>query len=231
VARELSPLTGTLEPLQTAVTLEGQIHELHTILQENASLPVTLIGHSWGAWLSFITAARYPASVRKLLLIGSGPFENKYALNITGTRLIRLSEPDRLRALSLIEMLGSPDTANKNELFGEFGALFARADAYDPLPDDREALAVQYESGQQIWREAEALRRSGELLAMGKRIRCPVVAIHGDYDSHPAEGVERPLSRVLRDFRFALLDRCGHSPWLEKQARDRFYEILRKEIE
>ena len=90
---------------------------------------------------------------------------------------------------------------------------------------------MQYDSGQQVWQEAEALRRSGELLEMGKQITCPVVAIHGDYDSHPAEGVERPLSRVLRDFRFVLLDKCGHSPWLEKQARDRVYDILRIEIE
>jgi pimeloyl-ACP methyl ester carboxylesterase len=226
VARELSSLVGILEPLQTATTLE-----LHSVLQGNALLPVTLVGHSWGAWLGYIAAARYPASVKKLVLIGSGPFEHQYAVNITGTRLTRLSESDRLRALSLIEALSNSDTLNKNELFGEFGALFARADAYDPLPDDREAIEAQYDSGQQVWQEAEALRRSGELLEMGKQITCPVVAIHGDYDSHPAEGVERPLASVLQDFRFILLDKCGHSPWLEKQARNRFYDILRIEID
>jgi len=231
VARELSALIGILEPLQTATTLEEQVSELHNVLQGNASLPVTLVGHSWGAWLCFIAAARYPASVKKLVLIGSGPFEHQYAVNITGNRLTRLSEADRSRALILIEALSNPDTVNKNEVFGEFAALFARADAYDPLPNDREAIEAQYDAGQQVWQEAEALRRSGELLEMGKQITCPVVAIHGDYDSHPAEGVERPLSRVLRDFRFVLLDKCGHSPWLEKQARDRFYDILRTEIE
>jgi pimeloyl-ACP methyl ester carboxylesterase len=231
VARELSSLVGVLEPLQTPTTLEEQVSELHTVLQKNGSPPVTLFGHSWGAWLSFIATARYPASVKKLVLIGSGPFEQQYAIGITGTRLTRLSEVDRLRALSLIEALGNSDTVSKNELFGEFGALFARADAYDPLPDDNEVLEVQYDPGQKVWQEAEALRRNGELLELGKQITCPVVAIHGDYDSHPAEGVERPLSRVLRDFRFVLLDKCGHSPWLERQARHRFYDILRSEIE
>ena len=75
VARELSSHVGILEPLQTATTLEGQVSELHTVLQENSSPPVTLVGHSWGAWLSFIAAARHPASVKKLILVGSGPFE------------------------------------------------------------------------------------------------------------------------------------------------------------
>ena len=48
VARELSSLVGILEPLQTATTLEEQVSELHTVLQENAMLPATLVGHSWG---------------------------------------------------------------------------------------------------------------------------------------------------------------------------------------
>ena len=28
-----------------------------------------------------------------------------------------------------------------------------------------------------------------------------MIAIHGDYDPHPAEGVEKPLATVLKDFR------------------------------
>jgi pimeloyl-ACP methyl ester carboxylesterase len=230
VARVLSSFVGILEPLQTATTLAEQVSELHRVLQENSSLPVTLVGHSWGAWLSFIAAARYPGSVKKLVLVGSGPFEHRYAANITGTRLTRLSETDRLRVLYLIEALSGPDTENKDKLFREFSALCARADAYDPLPHDDESLEVHYDATQLVWREAEAWRRSGELLEMGRQITCPVVAIHGDYDSHPAEGVERPLSRVLREFRFILLEKCGHSPWLERQARDRFYRIVASEI-
>ena len=44
------------------------------------------------------------------------------------------------------------------------------------------------------------------------------MAIHGDYDPHPASGVKEPLSRILRDFRFILLDHCGHTPWKEVEA-------------
>jgi pimeloyl-ACP methyl ester carboxylesterase len=51
---------------------------------------------------------------------------------------------------------------------------------------------------------------------MGKNIECPVVAIHGDYDPHPADGVRIPLSNVLKDFRFILLGKCGHVPWFER---------------
>jgi pimeloyl-ACP methyl ester carboxylesterase len=57
-----------------------------------------------------------------------------------------------------------------------------------------------------------------------------VVAIHGDYDPHPAEGVQKPLSAILENFRFILLKNCGHKPWVERQARDRFYAVLKVEL-
>ena len=58
-----------------------------------------------------------------------------------------------------------------------------------------------------------------------------IIAIHGDHDPQPAEGVQRPLSRIIKDFRFILLEKCGHKPWVERSARDRFYTILKSEIE
>ena len=44
VARELSSITGVLEPLQSESTIEGQIGELGDVLEKNGDLPVTLIG-------------------------------------------------------------------------------------------------------------------------------------------------------------------------------------------
>lgn len=75
------------------------------------------------------------------------------------------------------------------------------------------------------------LRSSGKPLEFGKKTQCPVIAIHGDYDPHLSEGVKGPLSRTLKDFRFILFENCGHYPWLEKAARDRFYDILKIEVE
>jgi hypothetical protein len=56
------------------------------------------------------------------------------------------------------------------------------------------------------------------------------VAIHSDYDPHPAEGVEMPLAAVIGDFRFIHLKNCGYLPWIERAPRDRFYAILREEF-
>jgi len=230
VARELSSIRGILEPLQTATTLEGQIQELKAVLEKNGTPPVTLIGFSWGAMLSFIFTAHYPSFVKKLILIGSGAYEEKYAANIMKNRLSRLTEEGREEALSLMETLDDPAIEDKNTHMARLGELMSKADSYNPLLHDSEILECQYDIYQSVWEQARELRSSGKLLELGKRIKCPVVAIHGDYDPHLSEGIKEPLSRILKDFRLILLEKCGHRPWMERSARDRFYDILKKEI-
>jgi hypothetical protein len=64
----------------------------------------------------------------------------------------------------------------------------------------------------------------------GHTISCPVVAIHSEYDPHPAAGVEKPLSTLLDEFHFILLTRCGHRHWIERYAKEKFYRLLKNEL-
>jgi pimeloyl-ACP methyl ester carboxylesterase len=230
VARELASSQGILEPLQTAASLDGQIEELGTVLGKNGDPPVTLIGFSWGAWLGFVFAANNSELVRKLILVGSGPFEEGYVAKIGETRLSRLSAEERAEVQSLGAIIDSPEAGNKDAAFERLGTLLSKADAYDPIP--HESTEIDYDVGifQKVWKDAAELRSSGRLLELGRHIECPVVVIHGDYDSHPAEGVQKPLSAILKSFRFVLLKNCGHMPWIERHARDKFYQILEEEL-
>jgi pimeloyl-ACP methyl ester carboxylesterase len=230
VARELSRNHGVLEPLQAESTLEGQLRELKSVLDENGNLPVSLIGYSWGALLGFIYTAQNQASVKKLILVSSGVFEEQYAANITKTRFSRLEHWDRITLDSLLLTLDDPRGNNKNRIFQMAAEIIARADSCDPLPYKREVAEYQFDTYEKVWNDAQKLRRHGDLLSMGKHIQCPVVAIHGDYDPHPADGVCQPLSRVIKNFRFILLEHCGHCPWIERAAKDRFYRILAEEL-
>ena len=230
VARELSFNRGVLEPLQTKSSIEGQVQELKIVLEENGSLPITLIGFSWGAWLGFIFTANYPASVKKLILVSSGPFMQKYATKIKETRMSRLSEEERTDMKYGIMILNDPTVEDKNSATMLFKVLYTKADTYDPIMKESEELDFRFDIFQKVWKEADELRRSGKLLELGKQIQCPVVAIHGDYDPHPAEGVQKPLSAIIKDFRFILLEKCGHKPWIERQAKNEFYAVLEKEL-
>jgi pimeloyl-ACP methyl ester carboxylesterase len=230
VARELSYRWGVMEPIQTAASLEGQVEELKTVLENNGDLPVTLVGFSWGAWLSFIVAARYPTIIKKLILVGSGPYEDKYAARIQETRLGRLSEKERAEFESTIGILNDPAAEDKDTAFARLGALASKADAYDPEMDKPEENDCRADIFQGVWADAAELRSSGQLLELGKDIKCPVIAIHGDYDPHPAEGVQKPLSAIIKSFRFILLKNSGHKPWIEHKAKEEFFRVLKENL-
>jgi pimeloyl-ACP methyl ester carboxylesterase len=229
VTRELAATRGILEPLQTAATIGGQVRELRVAIESTGTPPLVLVGFSWGPLLGLIFAARHPALVKKLILISCPPCEESYAGDIMKTRLGRMSAEDRSTTLSVILSLDDPGTKDKNTLMGRLGALILKAESYDPLPHDTE-IAYRHDIYRGIWRQARRLRLRGQLLNFAGRVRCPLVAIHGDYDPHPAAGAREPLSRVVKDFRFILLGKCDHFPWLERQARDEFYAILKREI-
>ncbi len=231
VAKELSLDYGILEPLQVANTLSGQIRELKKVIEEHAELLITLIGWSWGAWLSFLFTAQNPSFVKKLILIGSGPFEDKYVPKIMQTRLSRLTTEDKERVESFGQLINDAEANEKDRIFCQFGSLLSKTDFYNPLPHEDDIIECQYDIYEGVWKDAKELRSSGKLLEYGKQITCPVIAMHGDYDPHPAEGVREPLSEAIKDFRFILLEKCGHKPWYEKEARDQFYELLRQELE
>jgi pimeloyl-ACP methyl ester carboxylesterase len=233
VARELASDWGVLEPIQTATSVYGQVAELRELVEVYGDPPIVLIGFSWGAWLSFITAACHPDLVRKLILVGSGPFEASYASELHRTRMSRLSEVERSDFAAAIEGLKAPAVKDKDALLARLGVLASRADTYDPMPNVSGTLDTVDARGdvfREVWEQAAEMRKRGELLDLGWCVRCPVVAVHGDYDPHPAEGIERPLGAALDRFRLVLLKRCGHKPWIERKARDVFFDVLRKEI-
>lgn len=230
VAAELAAEWGILEPFQTALSVTGQVDELVSLLVSHGDPPVILVGFSWGAWLSYLLAAAEPTLVKKLILVGSPPFEESYVAQIRATRLGRMSDEERAEYDALSLVLDDPDRENRNAALARIGTLTSKAEAYDAAPTDSGATECQADIFSSVWNEAAALRRDGALLTHGHNIQCPVVALHGDHDPHPADGVEKPLSRVLSDFRFILLERCGHKPWIEKQARSAFFQELGKEI-
>ena len=254
VARELSSDRGVLEPLQTERSLQAQVEELKSQLQESSDPPVTLIGFSWGAWLSLILAAQYPHLVSRLILIGSGPFLESYVAKIMETRLSRLSRAEGEEAKGILAALEDRNDETdrekeqeKKEALARMGELFRRTDAFDPIRcKSKEFDLIADDSGsfgpgcdepivefdpdiyQAVWREASILRQTGKLLELCKKIQCQVIAIHGDYDPHPFVGVREPLQAALKSFRFILLENCGHMPWIERMAKDKFYSILKE---
>lgn len=231
VARELAQVTGVLEPLQTMDSLEGQIRELRTQLADHADIPVTLIGSSWGAVLALLLAAREDKLVRKLILVGSAVFDAQNSSKVEARRMSRLDAGKRRRHETLKMELEMATPADSRRLMREWGEIILEADVYDPLTTDLEVLDLQYDLHKKVWSDFVALRDHPTRLGSEfSRIDAPVLVLHGDFDPHPMEGIRPFLESCLRDVRFHTLSECGHYPWIERRARNQFFDILMQEI-
>jgi pimeloyl-ACP methyl ester carboxylesterase len=232
VAMALSGSFGVLEPLQSSRSVQGQINELYESIRSITSRPIVLAGHSWGAWLSCLCAAQHPDIARKLILISSGPFDDKYVDLISKRRIMKLDDDEAAEYIEIPGRLYSGRSKDPDADLARLGSLCRKSDIYEMSDDAGGLLLMQapcvasadIHSG--VWPEAEKLRSSGMLLKSAGLIACPVVIIHGIDDPHPCEGVVEPLSLVIENIECHILERCGHYPWLEKHASDRFLEIM-----
>ncbi len=231
VARELSKKYSVLEPFQSASSVAGQVDELHTFIQENCGKgKVKIVGHSWGAWLAYMYTSLHPEKIEKLILVAAGSFDERYNFNLTKLRLSRLDEESRKEAMDIINWMNHAREDDTEKMM-RFSDLMGKADFYDCESEEEENSEFQYDVFQSVWKEADQMRRFGELMKYGKSIKCQVIAIHGNYDTHPALGVEEPLTKLLKKkFKFIGLDQCGHYPWKEKYAKNKFFEILETEL-
>ena len=232
VARELGKTCGVMEPMQSKDTISGLVAELAAQIRACTQEPITLIGHSWGAWLVVFFAQAHPEMVQHLVLVGSGPFRAEYVSRIGERRLQNLTEEERLAFRRVIAELNDETFPDRDRSLQTLGALAGKADNYEPVEvaqpgDSIPADGALYAS---IWPEADALRTSGALYDALAELHCPVTVIHGEQDPHPAEGVTEPMQEQGVDFTAHILPRCGHSPFKEKHAIDRFYEILRSVV-
>lgn len=222
-ARELNMRSqmGIAEAIQSKYSITELIEELHNQIRDHCSAKVSLIGHSWGAWLAALFAEKYPELTDRIIMVGSGPLEDRYVPEIGARRLENLPEEDREIFQKLIhnritdeDMKKIPGILEKSDNYCLEDTDLHRADTADSKMHNA------------VWKEAARLRTQGELLASFKQIRCKIALIQGEIDPHPARGVILPLLENGVECESHILEKCGHSPFMEKYAKENFYNIL-----
>ena len=224
-AEELSEAfnIGVVEAIQSKYTIAELVEELHNQIYDNCSWPVALIGHSWGAWLVSLYAEKHPEMVDNIILVGSGPLEDKYVAEIGLRRSQNLSDEDAEIFYRLIHNQATDADMER------IPAVFEKSDNYCLVNRElHRADRTDSEMHNAIWSEAAKFRTSGELLALFKRIQSKIYLIQGELDPHPAQGVIIPLQECGVHCESYVLEKCGHSPFMEKYAKDEFYSILKR---
>ena len=226
-AKELANLSqiGVVEALQSKYSIHELIEELYHQIKDNCSDKVTLIGHSWGAWLAALFAEKYAERIEQIILIGSGPLEDKYVSEIGVRGFQNLSEEDGAMYQRLLHNQATEEDMKK------IPGLFEKADNYC-LENREEHKTDKTDSKMhnKVWSEAAMLRTNGALLTSFRNLKSKICIIQGQADPHPVKGVTIPLQENGVLCETYVLEKCGHSPFMEKYAKDEFYKILIRKL-
>ncbi len=227
LARALAKRWLVLEPFQRGsgggrLTVATHVRDLDGVIRERcgSERPI-LVGHSWGAMLALAYAAEHPAAASALVLVGCGTFTPAARAEFKARLQARLTPAD-LEELRRIE----ETIADEDQRCGARGRLMMRVYACDieAAPDECETVdAVAHD---ETWTDMLRLQEKGVFPAAFAAIRAPVLMIHGEVDPHPGASIRDDLQRYMPHLEYVELAECGHSPWLERRARDRFFDVI-----
>ena len=178
--------------------------------------------------LSF--AAAHPELVRGLVLVGCGTYDEATRAEyqrrfVTNLGMDGVAEMEELRA----RLATASSDDERDASIAARGARAELAQSYDLLPEpvDEPATTVDARGHQETWDDVLRLQREGIEPATFAAITAPVLMLHGDHDPHPGPATFEVLRQHIPQLEYSGLSRCGHTPWKERHARNRFFDALR----
>lgn len=218
------------------LTVEQHLLDLNEIVEQVSkeldSKKVILLGHSWGANLALLYAAKFPKHSSKVICLGTAALSEEMGDLFSENFEARISELEKTKLENINRRLEDSKTDVKtNEIMNERLSITGPLYHFDRkteklLPACKWNFNSFRFSIDSIWDLIEA----GEVPSLLSSIKCPVISIHGDSDVFPADETFSFLERNITSFEGVLIDKAGHFPWLEKTSREQFYKELNKQL-
>ncbi len=228
IARGLAGSFRVLEPWQrgsggSELSVAGHVADLDELVRAECRSAPALVGQSWGAMLALAYAAAHPAAAGPLVLVSCGSFDPVARARLHKTLEQRTGAELRLQLQRLAEQCPDQDR-RLTESYRLTRDLYDVA-VVDNEPEQTGPLDVT--AHLETWHDMLRLQKQGIYPRAFEAIRSPVLMIHGADDPHPGRLIRHSLEPFLPQLEYVELARCGHRPWFERHARDRFFTVLR----
>ena len=224
LSRFIMKYCSVIEPYMREKTIDMQLETLASMITDKS----VVIGHSWGAMMAILFAHNNPDMVQKLILIGCSPLDKFDSSIIMQTRIDRLNDYEREELISNMDLLYKEES-DKVAVLTKIKTLIDHADLKNPIEFDYADIELRPDVNAALWPQTIDLRDGGVFIEALKNIKSQIVFIHGEYDPHPVSQIEMVIP-LLHDGKLVVLEECGHSPWLERDAMENFYNIIVEEI-
>lgn len=208
------------------VTLPSEIADLDRVREHFHLDAVAVLGHSWGALLAMEYAIRHPDRVSHLILANTASASHQDFLLLRREIVSRRPREDAERMKSLaassLYIQGDPETVASYYRV-HFRTALKRPEHLERLMNQltrgftREGILKARAIEDRLYRETW-LAPGYDLFPELRRLTIPTLVIHGDHDLIPVACAER-VAEAIPGARFALLENCGHFPFLESPER------------
>ncbi|NNE34231.1 MAG: alpha/beta hydrolase [Rhodothermales bacterium] len=230
VAKGISKYFRAVEPWQRGsgevpLTVARHISDLHELATElGGGSPLAIVGHSWGAMLALCYAAEHPSRTGPIVLVGCGTFDQASRSRMQATIEERMDDglQDNLRGMST-------EVADPADRFIRTFKLTRHLFDFDPInsyADKEEFEPFDIQAHQETWSDMQELQDDGIYPNAFAAIQSPVLMLHGQYDPHPGKMIRDSLLNYVPKLEYHEWERCGHSPWIEKSAREAFFSVI-----
>jgi pimeloyl-ACP methyl ester carboxylesterase len=174
--------------------------------------------------LALAYAAHHPGTVGPLALIGCGTFDKDSRIKMKQT-LVERSDKKLGKQFHNLERDSTDPTES---LLGRVKLIesLMTYEVDESVQDKYEPESFDLRAHEETWQDMLQQQEEGVYPSAFAVIKQPVLMIHGKYDPHPGRMIYRSLKSFMPHIEFHELEKCGHSPWVEKHARSEFFELL-----
>lgn len=186
---------------------------------------VSILGHSWGAFLAMQYAIDHPESVDKLILANALPSTSEgFALFAQESKCRLAPYQEEMDAISNTPAYEEGDP----ELFERLHRIMFGAYCYDPHSADlldlrmsREAVLNCIKIHRMVFRNV--FGKPYDLNASLTTLAMPTLIIYGDSDPVPSSTAETLHEHIVNS-QYVILQHCGHFPHVE--VPECFFETI-----
>lgn len=209
---------STLVSDSIALAAQRYVEDLEAIRRHLGLERLTLLGHSWGTALAALYAIQYPERVRRMILVGSIPAEQRGLVSAfealaaarDSATLRRMSE------LSRVRQANPDDLAACREYYQLwFTPFFGSSEAAGRVNESVCAGSPEsLRNKQNVDRFTLASLGSWDWTTPLRRTSVPTLIIHGELDPLPIESA-RNWTLAMPNARLLELRGIGHFPYVE----------------
>lgn len=207
------------KPLSVAIHIEDLQHLIDSRCGDEKP---ALVGESWGAMLALAYAAEHPESIGPIVLVGCGTFDE-----ISRAKGVEVRERRILVYIKKHPEHSSDLDLSIHERIIKWHKMTDTFELVSDKTENTETEPFDMKAHTETWNDMLRCQEEGIYPQSFSSIKSSVIMLHGAYDPHPGTMIRDNLEQYIPQLEYREFERCGHSPSIEKYAKDDFFKVIR----